>query len=118
VWAGKGAPLVRPAGTALGLMPDAPYGQERVELHDGDVIVWMTDGMVYDRARPDSDPWPAVRRRLAAAHRAGGVEAMLELCEAADGDEACMLVLGVSGSGSPHARCASPACREDQTSAG
>jgi hypothetical protein len=116
VWAGKGAPLIRPDGTALGLMPDIRYGQQRVDLHDGDVIAWMTDGMVYDRARPDTDPWPAVRQRLVTAYRTGGIDTMLDLCQAGDGDEACMLVLAVTGSATPHARCELPACGAGQTS--
>src|SRR6185437_1751110 len=56
--------ITRPAGTVLGLLPTDGYTKARLRLRDGDMIVWVTDGMLYDRMRPDVDPWPVLRRAL------------------------------------------------------
>jgi PAS domain-containing protein len=86
--------LERPAGPALGLLPTAEFAQSRLPIRDGDMVVWMTDGMVFDRTRPDSDPWPNLRRSLAAARKADGLDGVLGTCRTdAAGDEACILVL-------------------------
>lgn len=108
----RGADMIdRPAGASLGLLPGVDYAQSRVPVSADDTLVWMTDGMVYERSRPDVDPWPGLRRRLVAARRAGGMEEMFTLCTAADGDEACMLVLHVSGAApSGRSTCRSPGC--------
>jgi PAS domain-containing protein len=106
--------LERPAGPVLGLMPAPEFAQSHTPIRDGDMIVWMTDGMVFDRNRPDSDPWPNLRRSLAAARRADGLDGVLSLCHsAATDDEACMLVLtAVSGqvAGARDASCQSAGC--------
>ncbi|HKE63743.1 MAG TPA: SpoIIE family protein phosphatase [Micromonosporaceae bacterium] len=100
--------LDRPDGPALGLLESANFAQSRTPVRDGDMIVWMTDGMVFDRAHPDSDPWPQLRRSLAAAGRAAGLDGVLSLCRATDmNDEACMLVLAAL----PTARRAGATCR-------
>jgi serine phosphatase RsbU (regulator of sigma subunit) len=41
-------------GPPLGLLRDAQYSEERVELRDGDVCILMTDGVTesFDDARP------------------------------------------------------------------
>jgi PAS domain-containing protein len=117
----------RPAGPALGLLPAPAFEQARLAVRHGDMVVWMTDGMVFDRTRPDSDPWPGLRRALAIARRTGGLNDVLALCRTdAAGDEACVLVVdasdgesdGASGVGAPragaHVRCTSPGCASDQ----
>jgi PAS domain S-box-containing protein len=123
----RGTAMVeRPAGPALGLLPAPTFDQARLPVRDGDMIVWMTDGMVFDRSRPDSDPWPGLRRALATARRAGGLSDVLALCRSDAGDEACVLVLDSHDGGSEgaadhrppdgraHARCNSPGCARDQ----
>jgi PAS domain S-box-containing protein len=122
------AMIERPAGPALGLLPAPTFEQARLPVRDGDMIVWMTDGMVFDRSRPDSDPWPGLRRALAGARRSGGLSDVLALCRPdAAGDEACVLVLdshdgelaGTAGFRAPnaraHTRCTSLGCAPDET---
>jgi PAS domain S-box-containing protein len=121
------AMIERPSGPALGLLPAPAFEQARLAVRDGDMIVWMTDGMVFDRTRPDSDPWPGLRRALATARRGGGLDDVLALCRTdTAGDEACVLVLDTSDGGSAAAsprapraggrpRCTSPGCGTDQT---
>jgi PAS domain S-box-containing protein len=121
------AMIERPAGPAVGLLPAPAFEQARLAVRDGDMIVWMTDGMVFDRTRPDSDPWPGLRRDLAAARRTGGLNHVLALCRTdAAGDEACVLVLDAGDGASDraavrahdaraHARCTSPGCGPDPT---
>jgi hypothetical protein len=125
----RGTAMVeRPPGPALGLLPAPAFEQARLAVRPGDMIVWMTDGMVFDRTRPDSDPWPGLRRALASARRTGGLNDVLALCRTdAAGDEACVLVLDAGAGGSDeaarvrapragaHARCTSPGCAPDQT---
>jgi PAS domain S-box-containing protein len=112
---GTGGQLLdRPVGPAVGLVPGAPYGQSRVPCADGDTLVWMTDGMVFHRSRPDADPWPGLRRRLGAARASGGLDAVLALCTAAGGDEACMLTVNAVGTpAGAAAMCTSPGCAAD-----
>jgi PAS domain S-box-containing protein len=123
----RGTAMVeRPSGPALGLLPAPTFDEARIAVRAGDMIVWMTDGMVFDRNRPDSDPWPGMRRSLAAARRAGGLGDVLALCRTdAAGDEACVLVLDAHHDGGPegavtgpnvraHSRCTSPGCAPDQ----
>ena len=122
------AMIERPPGPALGLLPSPAFEQARLAVRHGDMVVWMTDGMVFDRTRPDSDPWPGLRRALATARRSGGLIDVLALCRTdAAGDEACVLVLDASDGGSDdaaavraaragaHIRCTSPGCAPDQT---
>jgi hypothetical protein len=75
----------------------------------------MTDGMVFDRTRPDSDPWPNLRRSLAAARKADGLDGVLRTCRTdAAGDEACILVLTSmpdANGAAPRRRSAPSACR-------
>jgi len=132
------AMIERPAGPALGLLPAPRFDEARISVRGGDMIVWMTDGMVFDRSRPDSDPWPGMRRALASARRTGGLVDVLRLCRTdTAGDEACVLVLdahdglpaesaGSLGSARTpgaradargaraDARCTSPGCAPDQ----
>jgi hypothetical protein len=122
------AMIERPPGPALGLLPSPAFEQARLAVGHGDMVVWMTDGMVFDRTRPDSDPWPGLRRALATARRSGGLNDVLALCRTdAAGDEACVLVLDASDGESDdapgvrapragaHIRCTSPGCAPDQT---
>jgi hypothetical protein len=105
--------ITRPAGSVLGLLPTTGYTQARLPLRDGDMIVWVTDGMLYDRSRPDVDPWPVLRRALAGARRTAGLDGILALCRTTSvGDEACMLVLSANGAGSSGRVCASPGCSD------
>jgi serine phosphatase RsbU (regulator of sigma subunit) len=101
--------IERPAGPALGLLPDAEFGEATVSVEEGDLIVWMTDGMVYDRAKPTADAWRELRRKLLDARRSSGVDGVLDLCQAASGDEACMLAINVTKEVSG-ADCASDGC--------
>ena len=124
----RGTAMVdRPPGPALGLLPAPAFEQARLAVRHGDMVVWMTDGMVFDRSRPDSDPWPGLRRALATARRTGGLNDVLALCRTdAAGDEACVLVLDAGDGGTDdaagdraprpgaHARCTSPGCAPDQ----
>lgn len=120
--------LERPAGPVLGLLPSAGFAQSRMAVSDGDMIVWMTDGMIFDRARPDADPWPGMRKSLAAARRDGGLDAVLALCRPGSaGDEACILVLSaladVDAPGTTHpdrtppSACTSAGCAPVQSAA-
>jgi PAS domain-containing protein len=102
--------LERPAGPAVGLLPEAEFAESSLPCRGGDMVVWMTDGMVFERSRPDVDPWPGLRRRLAAARAGGGLADVLSLCVAPAGDEACMVVLDIGQEAGRAARCPSPAC--------
>jgi Stage II sporulation protein E (SpoIIE)/ANTAR domain/PAS fold len=104
------AMLERPAGPALGLLPDAAFGEERFTVEQDDMIVWMTDGMVYERSKPNSDPWRDLRRKLVTARSAGGLDAILDLCEASSGDEACILTVTATAPAAPDAPCGFPGC--------
>jgi PAS domain S-box-containing protein len=114
--------LERPTGPVLGLLPSPDFGQARTAVRPGDMLVWMTDGMVFDRSRPDSDPWPGLRRSLAAARRRAGLDGVLALCQTqAGGGEACLLGLAVDDGADDDAdndvsgvsrdgACSSPGC--------
>jgi len=43
-------------GLVLGIMPDSPYEMETVDLHDGDCLVFYTDGLV-DAVNFDGQMW-------------------------------------------------------------
>lgn len=48
-----GAPLLldRPQGLMLGIWPNAVYATASMELHDGDLLLWYTDGLIEHRRR-------------------------------------------------------------------
>lgn len=101
--------LDRPDGPALGLIPDARYGQKRVRMRTGDMIVWFTDGVTNDRDIPDSDLFPRLRRRLRDARQDGGMDQVLTLCGEPTSDEACLLVVEMLADSAGGA-CRSAAC--------
>jgi serine phosphatase RsbU (regulator of sigma subunit) len=105
--------IERPAGPALGLIPDAQFDEVTFTIEAGDVIVWLTDGMVYERAKPHADPWRELRRKLVDARRSGGLGAVLDLCQAANGDEACMLTVSVTTGGAETEDCTYEGCGGD-----
>jgi PAS domain-containing protein len=102
--------IERPEGPALGLLPTARFAEVTFTVEPGDLVVWMTDGMVYERSRPNADPWRELRRKLIDAKRAGGVGGVLDLCKAANGDEACMLTVSVTGKGPRSRNCTYVGC--------
>jgi PAS domain S-box-containing protein len=102
--------IERPAGPALGLVPEAEFAEATVMAEPGDLIVWMTDGMVYDRTKPNADSWRELRRKLLDANRSAGVEGVLDLCQTANGDEACMLAVSVTKGSVGGTVCANDGC--------
>ncbi len=109
---GSSSLLERPPGPALGLLPSAAFGEQRLAVEPDDMIVWMTDGMVYERAKPNADPWRELRSKLVQARATAGLDGVLALCEAAGGDEACILTLTAATPNPSASTCGFPGCRD------
>ncbi len=95
--AGQARLLDRPAGVALGLLPDARYAESQLRLRPGDIVACYTDGVVYGRTDEPTevaaDPLAALLTRLRHAARRGGLPGVLDACLRPREDEACLLAL-------------------------
>jgi serine phosphatase RsbU (regulator of sigma subunit) len=63
---GEVTPIARTTGPALGLLDHCLYAEERHALHPGDVLVFMTDG-ILEAIENDLVGMPTLRARLAHA---------------------------------------------------
>jgi PAS domain-containing protein len=91
--AGQARLLDRPAGVALGLLPQPRYAESELRLRPGDIVACYTDGVVYGRTDAGGDPLAALLTRLRHAARRGGLAAVLDQCLQPRADEACLLAL-------------------------
>jgi serine phosphatase RsbU (regulator of sigma subunit) len=91
--AGQARLLDRPAGVALGLLPEPRYEESTVRLRPGDIVACYTDGVVYGRTEVPGDPLGGLLTRLRHAARRGGLPGVLDQCLQPREDEACLLAL-------------------------
>jgi PAS domain S-box-containing protein len=97
---GTGSVLDRPEGVLLGATSGAQYGQARVELAAGDLLVLHTDGLVPRRTGDAAGPEGGEQRLLAMAPRfaeAGTAQDCMRMVAEEFGvpdreDDACILI--------------------------
>jgi PAS domain-containing protein len=93
---GRGRSLRRPAGLALGLIPDARYTDARLGLREDDTMIFYTDGLISALDR-DNDPVSSLVRGFGRAWREGGAAAVLDGFLRPTEDEACVVAVTLRG---------------------